>query len=378
MDNREKRKTFHRDVEEALSSLLWQPYEYQNKGTSSDTSSYTVSYTSCSSLSSFDLEEHAPSPAQSGNAVPDLHLSEEMVNNLSGTVDQSRGTDGSRDRLETSTASRLHSLSIFSGATARAAQRSSVVGCDVICDEFCENMRLEVPPKEGPSDWTTASLGNLSSANVVGLPRQASVPSNVIFHPRNASEPSNGVFRPGYNHQRHSSHVDNAAAPAQGNVHMRSASVPKSMSLPKSPGESHKPLSIPKPPGEPSSTNNSLHRLQQTRTPLNVSNVNVNFYRAVPVNVVSAVPTIQCDSGGNNVSNVHIMPLSGGASSVPVHASSAVTLNNNVVNTASCVSTPHPTITTQVAVHSSQIPSYSVQVPTSASGQVRSLILKEN
>lgn len=62
----------------------------------------------------------------------------------------------------------------------------------------------------------------------------------------------------------------------------------------------------------------------QSRVPPlpNVSNVNVNFYRAVPVNVVSSVPTIQClnsvEDAGNNVSNVHIVQAM--PSSVPCTA----------------------------------------------------------
>ncbi|KAL1494472.1 hypothetical protein ABEB36_010068 [Hypothenemus hampei] len=51
-----------------------------------------------------------------------------------------------------------------------------------------------------------------------------------------------------------------------------------------------------------------------TTPPGNVTNVNVNFYRAVPANVVSTVPTIHClntlsTTQGNSVSNVQVLPL---------------------------------------------------------------------
>lgn len=378
-DVREKRKTFHRDVEEALSSLLWQPYEYQNKKNFSDTSS-CLSYTSCSSsLSSLDLEEYpnnAPTPGGTGNAASDLHLSEEMVNNLSGNrPDQWRDRHRSRDRVETVAASRLSSAS-----TVSASASTTRCACDVICDEFCGKMRLEVPPQEGavdnPAYTRSTSVNNLSSANVVGLPRP--------FHPRNASEPSAALFRQPYNHQRHSSHAD-SSNPVQG-VHMRSASVPKSMSM-----QLSRPVEIPQQGQRMSSAdsaaainiNDSLHRMQQqqTRPPLNVSNVNVNFYRAVPVNVVSAVPTIQCvnsatanDSGGNNVSNVHIMPLNGqsvSSQTVPIHAASSGVTINNVVNTTPSNSAAFSTITTQVSVHNSQIPSYNIHTPTVTNSQIQ-------
>lgn len=375
-------------MEEALSSLLWQPYEYQNKKNFSDTSS-CLSYTSCSSsLSSLDLEEYpnnAPTPDAIGNAASDPHLSEEMVNNLSDVggnrPDQWPTRQRSRDRAETVTASRLSSASTVSSSagTARCA-------CDVICDEFCEKMRLEVPPQEGASEnpayARSTSVNNLSSANVVGLPRP--------YHPRNASEPSAALFRQPYNHQRHSSHVDSNSNPVQG-VHMRSASVPKSMTM-----QLSRPVEMPQSQQQQRMSsadsaainiNDNLHRMQQqqqqTRPPLNVSNVNVNFYRAVPVNVVSAVPTIQCvnsatsnDSGGNNVSNVHIMPLNGqsiSSQTVPIHAASSSVTINNVVNTtpSNSASAAFSTITTQVSVHNSQIPSYNIHTPTVANSQIQ-------
>lgn len=425
-----RRKTFHQDVEEALNSLLWQPYEYQNKRSFSDSSSFSLSYTSCSSsLSSLDLEEYpnnGTSPEQVGNAASDLHLAEEMVNNLSAgenrlcqweTASQSRGHRG------IVAASRLSGTAVGVSRSRSISARVVSACCDeVICDGFGSNrgeMRLEVPPQgssDGPlavnnallSPIRSTSVSNLSSANVVGLPnhpRHASVPSNATlgkslpglsYHPRNISEPGPVLppaqFRFGaqtnanLNHQRHSSH-DNTTN-TQPNVHLRSASVPKSMVMQK-PGESAKIA-----PRMPSSTevnammgmNDTVHRMApQTRPSLNVSNVNVNFYRAVPVNVVSAVPTIQCvnssNDAGNNVSNVHIMPLNGTSQNVPIHVSSSVTLDN-VVNSTPSASTSFSTGTTQVAVHTSQVPSYnvqipthSVQVPTSANAQVQTPVV---
>lgn len=363
---REKRKTFHQDVEEALNSLLWQPYEYQNKRTFSDSSSFSLSYTSCSSsLSSLDLEDYnnGSSVERVGNIAMDLHLAqEEMVNNLSlNRCDQLEDRPRSRDRRK---ASRLSGCSRTTGSECCAAVECSEEGA---CDDFgskCD-MRLEIPPssnnnQDGNSNncyQRSISTGNLSSANVVGLPpRQASMPpgNGIMFsnHPRNVSEPLQFRYNQTtipppastFNHQRHNSHVDTTANMQQNVVqHMRSASVPKNMQ-PQKVGESNAKM-----------INEGLQRA------LNVSNVNVNFYRAVPVNVVSSVPTIQCvnstsNDTGNNVSNVHIMPLSG--SSLPTH-------NNSTITTVPSMSfSTTVTGTTQVSVHNTQVPSYNVQVPT--------------
>lgn len=367
-ERREKRKTFHQDVEEALNSLLWQPYEYQNKRTFSDSSSFSLSYTSCSSsLSSLDLGDYnnGSSVERVGNVAMDLHLvQEEMVNNLSlNRCDQSEEQVRSRERRK---ASRL------SGCRTTVSECCAAVECREkgACDDFgskCD-MRLEIPPssinsQDGNSNnncyQRSISTGNLSSANVVGLPpRQASMPppgNGIMFpnHPRNASEPLQFRYNQAtvpppptsstFNHQRHNSHVDTTANVQQNVVqHMRSASVPKNMQ-PQKVGESNAKM-----------INEGLQRA------LNVSNVNVNFYRAVPVNVVSSVPTIQCVNSsndiGNNVSNVHIMPLSG--SSLPTH-------NNSTITTVPSMSfSTTVTGTTQVSVHNTQVPSYNIQVPT--------------
>lgn len=349
---RESRKTFHQDVEEALNSLLWQPYEYQNKRTFSDSSSFSLSYTSCSSsLSSLDLEDYnnGSSVERVGNAATDLHLAqEEMVNNLSlNRCDQSEDQARSRERRR---ASRL------SGCTTSVSECCGAVECGGkgACDDFgskCD-MRLEIPPssQDGGSNscyQRSISTGNLSSANVVGLPpRQTSMPpGNAIMFP-NQFRFNQQPTVPAFNHQRHSSHVDTTTAASVQPQHMRSASVPKSMQQPQKVGESNGKL-----------INEGLQRA------LNVSNVNVNFYRAVPVNVVSSVPTIQCVNSttdvGNNVSNVHIMPLSGASQqTVPTH-------NNSTISTMPSMSfSTTMTGTTQVSVHNTQVPSYNVQVPT--------------
>lgn len=371
---RGSRKTFHQDVEEALNSLLWQPYEYQNKRTFSDSSSFSLSYTSCSSsLSSLDLEDfnNGSSMDRVGNVAADLHLvQEEMVNNLSlSQCDQLEDSARSRERRR---ASRL------SGYTTSVSECCGAVECGGkgACDDSrskCD-MRLEIPPsncQDGNSNncyQRSISTGNLSSANVVGLPpRQASMPpgNGLMFpnHPRNTSEPMQFRYNNNqptvpvvFNHQRHSSHVDTTAASTQQNSvqHMRSASVPKNMQPTQKVGESNGKL-----------MNEGLQRA------LNVSNVNVNFYRAVPVNVVSSVPTIQCvnssSDAGNNVSNVHIMPLSGASQQ------SISTYNNSTISTMPSMSfSTTVTGTTQVSVHNTQVPTHMVQVQqTCSSAQVQ-------
>ncbi|RZC34471.1 hypothetical protein BDFB_009020 [Asbolus verrucosus] len=301
------RNSFHQDVEEALSSLLWQPYEYQNK-------------TPCD----LDGPNKGPSPENT-----DLNLRTEMVNNLK-PAHQCRDGQRSRDPL-CCAASRLNSqassLELLDGTAATGDS-----DCDVLCRSG--DMQLEVSSEPSSTSnvlsiatggdglsrnhVTLFQNGSLSSANVVGLPegpRRASVPSRspgtTIFHPRNGSEPST-QFR--YCNQPG---VVQRNAPEQAATHLRSASVPKSMGT-------------------------TSQRGDRSQKVPNVSNVNVNFYRAVPVNVVSAVPTIQClntlnNDEGNSVSNVQIMPLG------TTHLCSAAV-----------------TGTTQVTVHNS--PSQSVSV----------------
>lgn len=249
------RNSFHQDVEEALNSLLWQPYEYQNKPP-------TSSCSSCSSMTSSDLDD-PPNKGPSFQGT-DLNLRTEMVNNLKPQSSQLQCSTHSRDPLSCCATSRLSEASLaefLDGGTARAS------ASDVSPQN--SDMQLEVTSPDGTTttnvlsiptgnDALISTVGNLlSTANVVGLP---------FNHPRNGSEPSQSRGPP--------------------ISHFRSASVPKD-------------------------------------PPTNISNINVNFYRAVPVNVVSSVPTIHCLNtldAGNNVSNVQIMPLGG----VTVHNPSTV------------------------------------------------------
>lgn len=217
-----KRSSFHQDVEEALQSLLWQPYEYQ------------------------------VTPADQWKCGAQ---SRELVS-------------GSASRLSSGEEASLLEV-LDDGETARRVSVSS--DCGDVCTSDSD-MHLEVTAAHNPDHLLNIGHEDgLSSANVVGLPEASPlVPPN---HSRNGSEPSTAGFR---------------LVP----THPRSASVPKSLG--------------------------SLTP-KKTMSVNNISNVNVNFYRAVPVNVVSAVPTIQClntMNEGNNVSNVQIMPL--GSTTTPV------------------------------------------------------------
>lgn len=427
------RKSYHQDVEEALSSLLWQPYEYQNacnknsdikssSSLSSSSSGCSSSSSSCSTISSRgsfrrDLERsnngpvHRQQSARSGNTAIDLHLrAGEMVNNPAANgyenlLNQWGEVNGSRDAAELSNASRLMvgvSPEVRCLRAVASLERSAYVFCD--CDACLSDMRLEVCEDVTPLTSSTAlahetttqpvseagrsnnvtlnqatnqqhlpigaanltnmqqpaqrpvldngyQRNSLSSVNVVGLPRpipstnnnRPSVSSgNGLFtnHPRNASEPipmvQSNQFKynsstinasnvvPILSHQRHSSQIESGNAIHTIN-HMRSASVPKTVPhAPQKMGESRSSGSDLKViVGNEQQQQNSQQR--QQRLPLNVSNVNVNYYRAVPVNVVSSVPTIQCvNSGESNVSNVNIVQA------MPV-------VNNN--NTPNCTYT---------------------------------------
>ncbi|KRT85967.1 hypothetical protein AMK59_80, partial [Oryctes borbonicus] len=408
------RKSYHQDVEEALSSLLWQPYEYQNvynknsdiqssSSLSSSSSGCSSSSSSCSTISSRgsfrrDLERsnnglvHRQQSVRNGNAASDLHLRTEMVNNPAANgyenlLSQWRDLNGSRDAAELSNASRLMvgvSPEVPCLRAVASLERSAYVFCD--CDACLSDMRLEVCEDvtpltsspalahetstqlaseanrsnnvtlNQPSSQQHLSIGaanstnmqqppqrsiiensyqrnSLSSVNVVGLPRP--VPSanngrpgaagNGLFanHPRNASEPipmvQSNQFKytsniinasnvvPILSHQRHSSQIEsvNTIHPIN---HMRSASVPKTVPhTTQKMGESRSGSDLKVIVGNEQQQQQSSQQRQQ-RLPLNVSNVNVNYYRAVPVNVVSSVPAIQCvNSGDSNVSNVNIV-----------------------------------------------------------------------
>lgn len=307
------RKSFHQDVEEALSSLLWQPYEYQLQQSSSSSSS-------CSDLDENNTNKGSL-PHSSSYCVDRRNLSEDFKPATSSS-DQCATAIPSRDTLSSCPvadvgASRLNEKE----ANNSLLELCEGTGCHSLCDVYSD-MQVEPPNDTNTTPLNISNVATpnnglnqnhdngaswlLSSANVVGLPenprRAASVPvRNPPNHPRNVSEPSTELFRV----QR--------TNPNLSVTHLRSASVPKTL---------------------PTSHENP-----------NVSNINVNFYRAVPVNVVSSVPTIQClntlsndnenENEGNSISNVQIMPLGGGS-------------NNGVVGTTQV--TVHNTPTQQINV----------------------------
>ncbi|KAF2902635.1 hypothetical protein ILUMI_03550 [Ignelater luminosus] len=182
------RNSFHQDVNEALNSLLWQPYEYQNnKQMSEDSSSSLSSFSSCCSLSSIDLERGPNNgSAQSercGNTA-DLHLTVEMVNNLTGygnQLNQSHEGIVSRELLTPNVPSRL--LTDVSTNECRARCTSSSVACIaynnnnssgffVDCNEFrtsADNMRVEisthpVTPTSSTAVTTSTALNRTTDA----------------------------------------------------------------------------------------------------------------------------------------------------------------------------------------------------------------------
>lgn len=207
---------------------------------------------------------------------------------------------------------------------------------------------------------------NLSSANVVGLPnhaRYSSVPVSTIQsrsstnnivpkHSRNISEPSNQFFKcqnnnittpqPGSSvpvHYRHSTQVDHSNVQQMNNF--RSQSVPKCVPIPRYESSITTATNT-----VPSTQVNNPRFTQKINTNNDISNVNVNFYRAVPVNVISSVPTIHClntlsNVQGNEVSNVQVLPLG----------------NPNVNNSNLVTSSTNNSLvvgTTQVILHNTQ------------------------
>lgn len=264
------------------------------------------------------------------------------------------------------------------------------------------------------SDMIPSNLNSIVSANVVGLPnhpRHGSVPAGntgsrnaagsggpmFAHHPRNSSEPSpvtpnhlrNTVPNSSDNRNiscanivsilNHHRHIPDAQGP------YRSASVPKGV------------VAL-----DETSTTTTLNVNQNVGTRLNnafdsnqiggcrsiinsapermvpnnsgssnVSNVDVtSFYRAVPVNVVSNVPTIKClntNTGmdqGNNVSNVNIVQAMP-SSSATVITSQMVGLGTttSLSTTMSRVQIPHPENSAgQVTVRTTQ--AYLQVVPT--------------
>uniref|UniRef100_A0A6P7GRB0 Uncharacterized protein n=1 Tax=Diabrotica virgifera virgifera TaxID=50390 RepID=A0A6P7GRB0_DIAVI len=366
LENRKKnRSSFHQNVEEALNSLLWQPYEYQETTRASPSTSPFSSYSSPSS-SYNDLEEITKNDGNSCS-FRDLHLQSstsvsEMVINLQelNLTDQSEVPFTSHDPRTIRSTTWLSE--VFS-LTESARQR---VSCDSVCSVSdvninCCDMQVSAPLNTSSAAQTNVlhihandngvnntsvnvnqqtvfqniNETNLSTANVVGLPnhaRYSSVPVSTIQnratnnnnlvpkHSRNVSEPSNHFFKcqnnniltpqPGSSvpiQYRHSSQLDHSNVQQINNF--RGTSVPKNVPIiPR-----HDITTVTTTTTVPSThVNNS--RLTQKVNTQDISNINVNFYRAVPVNVISSVPTIHClntlsNVQGNEVSNVQVLPL---------------------------------------------------------------------
>lgn len=378
-----KRMSYHQDVDEALSSLLWQPYEYRTQcSDSSDTlSTLSLSTGSSSSTSlSYGYDNVFKASGVGGGlmhsftdefvhlvtADPNLEQSAlQMVTNLMvldasmvgssvrqyGRAFRSRGRDnnaalsqvGSTPRsrvreLATSCSVQRRGLDGLNGAVFSAkGDNASVVSAG--------DMRVEIPGSVAepvavadtaarPCDMIPSNITSVVSANVVGLPMPAQhsrSSSNlsatgradiVPTHPRSASESANVLhFRSSSNLSTTTRHPSlppiNISTITQLHTHVRAGSET---------ADSSTTTASPKQP--------------------NVSNVNVNFYRAVPVNVVSNVPTIQCLNStaeepiGNNVSNVHIVQAMPQPQSLPppqvlIHANSTTPKHSQtIVNNA--------------------------------------------
>ncbi|CAH1963189.1 unnamed protein product [Acanthoscelides obtectus] len=346
-EGRKNRNSFHQNVEEALSSLLWQPYEYQNNsGKSLSLSSSSCSSRSSSSLA--DLDEITKSCSDIlGAPTCDPHAcaaatATEMVIHLPAADSQSASAAPTRDPPIAQRAPSRLSQPLSLAATARlCTSEHAAASCHVNGGDMQANGGTTTP--------LFASTLNLSSANVVGLPgnhsRYASVPVQtrpIAFpnHSRNVSEPASQFLKFGNNTavvpaHRHSSHQVDQSNLHQINNQLRSSSVPNSA-----------------PPRQESGTTTSstisvpnvlvsgVNRYNQK--PQNVSNVNVNFYKAVPVNVASSVPTIHCLNTvqGNDVSNVQVLPLGTNFSSP-----------QSTISAGSSGSPAHVSGTTQVILH---------------------------
>lgn len=144
----------------------------------------------------------------------------------------------------------------------------------------------------------------------------------------------------------------------------------------------------------PSSLATSPIKNVQPQNTGNVSNVNVNFYRAVPVNVVSSVPTIHClntlsNDQGNSVSNVQVLPLGSstqtGSAQISIDANQRsfndeVTVHNvRIPQIPSVRGTQHPTlitpinpvpVTTSTKTHVSIQSVFASEVPVQLSGRI--------
>ncbi|KAJ8973361.1 hypothetical protein NQ317_018837, partial [Molorchus minor] len=363
--------------------------------------SCTRSSSSSSSLA--DLEGITKNDGGSHRcSFTDLHLeaepTTEMVINLPATdrPHQWREASPSRDAhaiRPTSWLSEVASLAqlVADGVTSDGS--SSTDGGDMQVNVPCSDVATSVVPSNspqnlqaaddglrgdgvsvhnqgGPGQQYQATLLNLSSANVVGLPshtRYASVPVGTSPEPSHQFlKYQNNGQSPG-NHQRHSAQVDQ---PATHQIsHLRSSSVPKSMPV------------VPRhDSGTTTTTTTTVPRLNpqkpMSQIPNNVSNVNVNFYRAVPVNVVSSVPTIQCinslsNAQGNSVSNVQVLPLGANFQTHNIHLPNTL----GGIGFSNVITSGFTTGTTQVILHNTQSSTNSIQVPSNFQNVSRSTIL---
>ncbi|CAG9857012.1 unnamed protein product [Phyllotreta striolata] len=346
IDNGKKnRNSVHQNVEEALNSLLWQPYEYQVTRHSHSTSPFS-SYCASPSSSYDDLDEitktdASPSTSCSCRSLADPHpppsttwLYDQMVINplalaaqsppgspsRDPTFDERQPSDGATAASRTSGSSTATSRSRSAGAIDSPARPSYVDALEYRDMSSTAASSQQPPPDDNDSNVSTgASLfqSNLSSANVVGLPnhvRYSSVPvqarpsgHNVVpKHSRNVSEPSEHFSRPANNN-------NNNVVPVNV-VNNRCQSVPIVREC----------------NATATTTTSTLVNSSRCGTAGDAS-----FYRAVPVNVISSVPTIHCLNSlqGNEVSNVQVLPL-GNPTAGTAAATHQVVLHNNDVTTS--------------------------------------------
>lgn len=268
---------------------------------------------------------------------------------------------------------RQHVMGTGSGVVSVGISPDSRIGAGVVSVGENATRAIYLQPSARCSvsisnDMIPSNITSVVSANVVGLPVHSRSSSTLSSgrpdtlqpnHPRSVSETVNSVFVQHQlgTHFRSSSNLAAMPSMAQSqhqdrNSHCGLIPVPShprqssSGSLTQTRGSSEPPINImhssdvhnvsssseKRSSLVPNASANDLNVVQSSyirnpdiRTlsaedvvqsnrvpPLpNVSNVNVNFYRAVPVNVVSSVPTIHClnsvEQSGNNVSNVHIV-----------------------------------------------------------------------
>lgn len=350
------------------------------------------SYTPSTSPISLDLDETfdnaATSPSNTKKSAPSSHflqlsdavpppplqhrkdLHSDVINlNRPEPSDQPGPVLGPRDSLlqrsgtgafvslPTQASSRLNAARDFETST-----ESATSCCGALSGET--TMQGGTPHSKPSSENGLKSIhpdSSLNAANIVGLPsshaRYPSAPFSTAGYPqhfRNTSEPSQQILRYSTGQP---AFLQNASSQIEQQInHFRSSSVPKSMTLVSKydvTASSGAPGSVrikgpsvlqqvPMGYGAPLvNTPNHNVRVVPTKSPSaancgNISNVNVNFYRAVPVNVVSSVPTIHClntlsNDQGNSVSNVQVLPLgNGGHPSAASGSASVASFVSNV------------------------------------------------